>query len=377
MGRTPNHRFSRVKGREVSHLESSLDSIKRRFSRPTAATSIESGRDENSETRGFPVSSAPGPGCSGEKSAHLTSSVGFKRSSNRMSDNNEQLEVADDGDGDGSDSGSHHGNGVGNFSVNAHSHTNGHGSNRRRKRESTESHPNLTLGPFTEATNTTVEKMLEAMEALHTLSDSYKKHGKDIEEIPKIQKKFSHLEEQCKLKDDKIRKQLDTIITLQDIGRDSKETLAQEEQRLIAEKNKLEEGQFELKRQKENAEKRAKAKEAELKIEQNKELEKLKTDLDKEFKGHKEILEKDMEKREENNKEKLVNLEAEKAVLSKELQEQNKKSEEQQEELTKVKDSYEDLTSLKDSLKRDKRDLETKLKIIESEFALDSQTMKF
>lgn len=359
MGRIPNYKFSIKEGRQLSTFESGVDSIKRRLS--------------NSITRSR---------CSGREREVVTRVL--SRSSYSMPKyKNGQVEVNGDGDGSSSHgsgpSGNSNGNGVGsgNGSGNNNGHNGNNSSGNRQNRGSTESQSSLNLGPFSQSVGETVQLMSELQKAIKNLGDLYTKYKCDIGEIPKIQQRSSELEKECKDKDEKIKNLKKTIDVLKDMSREEEEQTAQEKADITNDRKVIEAEKKDLKKQKEIAEKRVKAQEAEQKVNQDKELEKLRAKQEKQFKDHKKKLEQDMKKREDENQERLNDLEAENKKQTEELKEQKKQTEEQMGKFAKAKEEIDDLTRVKNSLKEDTHKLEMQLKTKENEFALNSQTTEF
>jgi chromosome segregation ATPase len=299
-----------------------------------------------------------------------------------------QVEVNADGSMSGTDnsrrsgpSGNINNNGIrstnGSGDDYGHNHGKSKSSGNHHNRGNTAWQSNLTLGPFTEAASEAIQHMSETHKAIRTLSDLYTKHVRDIEEISKIQERCNELETQCGKKDELIKRQKGTIITLKELSRDMEEEFEQNRAEIGKEREDLEAEKKKFDKQKETVEKRAKAQEAEQKSKQDKELEKLKAEQDKHYKILKEKLEQDVKKQEDEIRKRLTDLETDNRTLSEELNAQKEKVEEQQVKLAIAKDDYDDLKRLKNSFKDEKEKLKEQLDMIESEFALNGQTTEF
>jgi chromosome segregation ATPase len=99
--------------------------------------------------------------------------------------------------------------------------------------------------------------------------------------------------------------------------------------------------------------------------------------LEKQYRDREKELERGIQKREQENKQRLTNLEVENKALREKVEQLQKEQEEHRTALTKAKDDYDDMTRVKESHKAEARRLETRLKAMENEFALNSQTSDF
>ncbi len=100
-------------------------------------------------------------------------------------------------------------------------------------------------------------------------------------------------------------------------------------------------------------------------------------ELEKQFRDREKELDRGIEKQEEENKHRLTNLEVENTGLREKVERLEREKEEQRTALTKAKDDYDDMTRVKDSHKAEARRLETRLKAMENEFALNTWTSDF
>jgi chromosome segregation ATPase len=98
--------------------------------------------------------------------------------------------------------------------------------------------------------------------------------------------------------------------------------------------------------------------------------------LEKRFRDRETELDRSIEKREEN-KHRLTNLEGENTALRGKIERLEKEKEEHRTALTKAKDDYDDMTRVKESHKAEVRRLETRLKAMENEFALNTRASDF
>ena len=293
-----------------------------------------------------------------------------------------QLEVNGDGGRTGIDngrgtgpSGNSNNNGIG--SANGSGNDSGHkrsksnSSDNRHNGGNTDSQSNLNLGPFTQATNEVIKCMAEAYDAIGSLHNSYAKHRRDIEEIPKIQERCVELEKQYEMMRESVKRHQDTITTLEELGRDKGRVVEQSMANIRKEKEELEAEMKKFERQKETAEKRAKIQETEQKNKHDKELEKLKTEQNRLYENRKERLEQDAKKHEDEIKKRVADLEANNRTLTKELDAQKGKIEEQQERFISMRDECDDQRRVKNSFKEEKKKLEMQLKEMKDEFALN------
>jgi hypothetical protein len=88
----------------------------------------------------------------------------------------------------------------------AHTQNNGDSSsNRRHKGSNQEAQTSLALGPYSEHARQTIEKMHSAQKAMHDLSEQFRIHESEIQDIPKNQQKMAELEEECRNRDEIIQ----------------------------------------------------------------------------------------------------------------------------------------------------------------------------
>jgi chromosome segregation ATPase len=235
----------------------------------------------------------------------------------------------------------------------------------------------LDLSAYTNTANTAIRSMLATQNAMNDLAQLYATHVEKIEQINEIQKRHDSLEEQCREKDEKIRKQDTTIDTLWKKTRDQEKELAEEKRSLEEERRKLEEDKKKTEKDKVTAAKRLRVQEAEQQSELQKAFERRLADLEKQFRDREEELDRGIQKREEENKNRLTNLEVENTALREKVERLEEEKEEHRTALTKVKDDYDDMTRVKESHKAEARRLETRLKATENEFAFNSRASDF
>ncbi|KAH6664029.1 hypothetical protein B0J14DRAFT_644456 [Halenospora varia] len=346
MGR-PNLTFSKEKGREVSYLEANVDSIKRRLLQ--SAVSRNRGQVRKS------MANEP---------------VKFLHTMPKK-----QMEIGRD------ESGSHHGS-----ELKKKNKSKGHGSGFdsnshtggiRPNPKDSESTTILDLGAYTDAANTAVQSMLATQDTMKSLADLYTIHLEGIRQIDEIQARSHNLEEQCRDKDEKIKKQDTTIDTLWAKTRHQEELVVKERKNLVEERRVLEEDKKKAEKDKATAAKRLKAQEAEQENKLQKEFEKRQAKLEKQFKDREQELERGMQKREDESKHRLATLEADNTALLKKTENLEKKNKEHKATITKAEDAYDDLVRVKDSHKEQARRFEIKLKAMEDEFGLTTRTVEF
>jgi chromosome segregation ATPase len=262
-------------------------------------------------------------------------------------------------------------------SNNGHKNSKSNNSGNRQSGGSTESQAYLNLGPFTQASRDAIRHMSEAHESLKHVSELFAKHTSDIEEISKIQQNSKELEKQCKERDEKIKMQWGVINGLRTMGSEKEQEMTEDMAKIEKEREQLEADKKKFDQQKENAEKRIKILEAEQKNKQDKELGKLKAEQETKFGDLKQRLEKNLKKKEDDNSNRLTELDAAIGALSKELEEKKEKITQQQANLTKEKEKYEDLVIVRNSFKEENKKLEMRLKMMEDEFGPVGQTTDF
>jgi chromosome segregation ATPase len=258
-----------------------------------------------------------------------------------------------------------------------YNNVNGHSIRDDQNTTHVDAQPNVDLDPFTETTKDTLRSMLAAQQAINNLTDLYNSKVKSIEQIPRIHQLYEKLEKQSRYKDEKIKYQQSAIKALSNLSRDHELKTAEETQQLANKKQALEEREAQAVKNEETAAKKLRAQEAELKNQQEKEHKKLNAQLEKQFEDHKNDLEQEFQKREKDNEKRLADLVANNQKLKEKIQESKNQNEERAELLKKAKEDFDEMTRVKDSFKDDARRLETKLKMMENEFALNAQTTEF
>lgn len=281
---------------------------------------------------------------------------------------NKQIDV----DGDESESGSYGGSepkrkkGKGYSSANR-TNTKGHSNGNPRGAESAAT---LDLGVYTDAANMVIQSMSATQNAMKDLAQLYTTQVQRIEQINETQERYDRLVKQCRDKDEKINNQDITIKTLWETTRNQEREIEEEMKSLEVERRELEEDKKKIEKDKINATKRFKAQEAELEIKLQEALKSCKTELEKEFKDRGKELERGIQEREDKNKSRLANLEADNIALEKE-------SKKYEAELIKAKGDYDDMKRVKESHQAEAGKLEERVKKMENEFGLNIQTAEF
>jgi chromosome segregation ATPase len=242
---------------------------------------------------------------------------------------------------------------------------------------STDFPPELNLGEYTQAAESTVHSMRVAHHAIKNLAEQYMRHITEIEEIARIRRTCATLAEQNKHKDKKIKDQKITIRTLQDERHEQEEGLVAEEQRLSDERIRLEKEIDKLAKDKETATKRHIMQEAELKNKLDKELQKLKSEQEQKFNDRKNALEVEQQKQKQTMEMRLAELESTNSILRENLKEYQKQVQDQRKELAKAKENLDDQERVKKMLKAETRSLEAELKTLQNEFGLNTGTTEY
>ncbi len=181
----------------------------------------------------------------------------------------------------------------------------------------------------------------------------------DQQRVIKLERRLRKLEQECREKNAKIKQQSNAIEEFTDIIHEKKDELVQQS-------NVIDKARMAHENEIKNLKKRFRAKEAEMKLQQD--------ELREEQKSQLEQVKKDVE---EENKKVESKLEADKALLETELEVQKNKTKECEAELAKANNDHDDLRRLRDSFARDLQKLEVKIKTMENEFGLESQGEEF
>jgi chromosome segregation ATPase len=286
---------------------------------------------------------------------------------------NKQMDV--DGDENGSGSHGRESKRTKSKGPTANRHdTIGHSNGNQKNAESPKI---LDLGEYTNTANTAIRSMLATQDVMKDLAQLYATHVKKIELINEIQKRHDSLEEQCREKDEKIKKQDTTIDTLWEKTRAQEKQLAEERRSLEEERKELEEDKIKTEKDKATAVKRLKAQGAEQESKLREAFERRLAELEKQFSDREKELDRGIREREEDHKHRLSSLDVENTALREKVERLEKEKEEHRTALTKAKDDYDDMTRLKESHKAEARMLETRLKAMENVFALNIRGSDF
>lgn len=260
-------------------------------------------------------------------------------------------------------------NGEDSSRSNGYTQNSGESSSNRRHQPQT----SLALGQYTEHARQTIEKMSSAQKALHDLSEQFRNHESEIQNIPRNQQKIAALEEECRSKDEVIRDHqgMNAILSQEKHAAEQESIL--KEEGVAKQREVLEKERKALKKEKNILDKRALVQEAEYKSKLQKEFEALKFEQDQSFQGRMEELDRDMKLKEEETKAKLANLEAHHKIVSEEVERLRIQNHEYLKELDLTTGRCDDLEIVKTSLKKSHEEVKTTLQHLENEFALHNQ----
>jgi hypothetical protein len=160
------------------------------------------------------------------------------------------------------------------------------------------------------------------------------------------------------------------IQALARLNQKKEDELEERHEDIIKEKRALDEEKECFEASKENSKKRAKAELAEQKLKGNQELAKQRSDQERQFTEKLRKLEQQQKKEDDENRKAISDLEASKATLSRELEE-NKAA------LAKARTEFSDLRIVRDSYESETKELKIKLKTMQNEFGLQSQGLDF
>jgi DNA repair exonuclease SbcCD ATPase subunit len=233
------------------------------------------------------------------------------------------------------------------------------------------------LGPFSQAADEAISKMLAAKNAIELLGEVFSRYSQEIKEIPNIQKRSEDMEKQCTHKDRVIREHKVTIGTLTQNLHEKKNEVADELAKLDGDKEALKEEKEAFKRQSKDADKRHKDLEMELMSNHEKILAKKETELKVVCDARQEALEEDKKKWEARHSKMMKALETSNQEGKRKITDLEAQLEACRAQLRNEKMRYEDLEAAKTKYREEKEELATKLQNLESEFCIDSQTDKF
>lgn len=218
---------------------------------------------------------------------------------------------------------------------------------------------------------------MTSQEATKVLIDACKKHAQESKEFPELQQKYNKLSNQQRFKDEKIKKLYHTITILQEQSSDRERAAEDTVAANLEESKKLQTEREELTKQTDTANKRLRVKEAELILKVNKMLSEKEAKLDEKFNTYREAQERNMEKREKDQADKLTNLEKSNANALHTINELKAKIEEQCLLLKAEAGKCENLEAATSVFKKERGQLAEQLAHLQNEFSLKSKPLEF
>ncbi|KFY95388.1 hypothetical protein V498_03380 [Pseudogymnoascus sp. VKM F-4517 (FW-2822)] len=241
----------------------------------------------------------------------------------------------------------------------------------------TSSHYNENISPLATVALEASQQLLTSQEATKVLIDACKKHAQESKEFPELQQKYNKLSNQQRFKDEKIKKLYHTITILQEQSSDRERAAEDTVAANLEESKKLQTEREELTKQTDTANKRLRVKEAELILEVNKKLSEKEAKLDEKFNTYREAQERNMEKREKDQADKLTNLEKSNANALHTINELKAKIEEQCLLLKAESGKCENLEAATSVFKKERGQLAEQLAHLQNEFSLKSKPLEF
>jgi len=233
----------------------------------------------------------------------------------------------------------------------------------KQKRGKAESNLTFQLGPFNDVVRKTMAQMLGTQAAIDELNTHFSQYINDVEVLPRIQEEHKMMKMQLSDKDADITRLNNTVDVLTQRSIDKERALEQKERDIEAQSHALEENIQNLNSRKAEWNKRCKALEAEQKLASEKELKKLKEQIDK-----------DQKQRAADLEEKLTNFETANKSLSERVKQLDI-------ELLQSRDKYKEQKDLRKSVtlvfNAEKQKLEAKVDEMEHELAFETRPTEY
>jgi len=209
-----------------------------------------------------------------------------------------------------------------------------------------------------------------ANQAINNLQNMFKSHMDDLGALDNTRNRLSQLEEQCREKDEEIRRLENMVATLTKMDLKTKAKIKHE----FAE---IQKGKQELEKEKAKQERRVAMATLEERHKLENEFGKLTTQHTVSYETRMKELEDKFAQKEVENARKITALEVEKKQLSTAVEELKKTIEVKSEELDKTTEQCDVLERAKDSIKRDKQAQDRELEVMKHEFALNHKSKDY
>lgn len=226
------------------------------------------------------------------------------------------------------------------------------------------------MGPYLEVVAELETHMVASQRSIKNVQRFYKQQKVNIQNADANRQKLEEMEERCK--NYKI-----TITMLRDHEKEKDESLTkkiadieEKEKVLLRAKEEAENYQVELKKDKENFNKKVKASEAAQKVKLHEQRAKLVKEQDEEYKKRVEALKKQTKVQQDDADKRIFELKSKNEELGQKLEEQKSK-------LKQVESRCKDAEKLKTIYEKEGEKLREDLKMAENEFALETGTTEF
>lgn len=233
----------------------------------------------------------------------------------------------------------------------------------KQKRGKPESNLTLHLGPFNDVVRKTLVQMSGTQAAIDELNTQFSQYINDVEVLPKIQEELNMMRMQLSGKDADITRLNNTVDVLTQRRIEKERALEQKERDIDTQSHALEQNIQNLNTRKAEWNKKCKALEAEQKLASDKELKKLKEQIDK-----------DQKQRAADLEEKLTNIETENKSLSERVKQLDNELLQSREKYKEQKDLRKSVTFV---LNAEKQKLEAKVAEMEHELAFETRPTEY
>ena len=260
--------------------------------------------------------------------------------------------------------------GDGNDDDRANNNTSGGRSRQSRGDTPSQHEHQLGLSLWAQAVSETVRSMGAAHRAIKDLQDKFTSYMDDLSMMEETRNRLNQLGEECRDKDEELRRQKNTITILTSMDQKTKAKIECKQAEIEKEKQELEQ-------EKAKQEKRVSVAMAEERLKLRNEFEKLLTLYSQSYDKRKEELEDEFAKQKDENNKRVTAAEAERNKLWTTVEKQKRTIQVQVEKLEKTTEQCDVLERAKDSVKRDKQAREAELEMMKKEFALSPKSKDY
>ncbi|KFY46228.1 hypothetical protein V494_00550 [Pseudogymnoascus sp. VKM F-4513 (FW-928)] len=237
--------------------------------------------------------------------------------------------------------------------------------------------PRADLGPLTQDLRGASEQLSNIQKAIRTITESCIQHADEITQIPVFREKYENLQKETEEKDKTIERLQTAFGVFEERAAAKDEAATAYAKANSTERERLEDEKAGLDEQKRAVSETLKRRKLELEIEASKALSQREAKQDESFLSRQEQLKADLKKRENDQKEKLVDLEEKHKKAQQKISQLNGQISTLQTELKDETRKHKDTDKAKEGYKQDIEELEEKLEGLQKEFSLNGKPLEY